>query len=175
MIHPAASLAIRLAGTGDLTAIAVAVAAPAYLLWRVVRPPAAVPPVADDADAEPCEHCGYDVRGGLLVCPECGNATRLQRRQRLRRLRDWPATPVAVRRPSSDEQSVVIFATDNVLLVRALQQQLIARGIQARSRGRAGGIDPVTATDRAHWHELLVWSADADLATAMVAALWPAP
>jgi hypothetical protein len=130
----------------------------------------------DDDDTpdgpEPCGHCGYDVRGGLERCPECGRPTPAARRNRLADLRTrWPTESLVPRSPAADETPVVVLTTDEAPAADLLRQHLEARGIAARTAGPPT-ISNTVYTHVVGGHRLLVWSADADRARAIIARLW---
>jgi len=95
-----------------------------------------------------CFHCGYDLRSGHAVCPECGvrvpTAKDLEER-RLdayeldpHRLRDeWPSVPITPRTPAADEGVVAVYIAHNGIEADLLKQQIEARGVQCRVEERA--------------------------------------
>ena len=121
---------------------------------------------------EPCGRCGYDVRGGLERCSECGLPTPAARRRRLAALRTgWPTEAIAPRSPAADETPVVVLTTDEAPAVELLRQHLEARGVFARAASPQP-IGHAAYQQVMGGHRLIVWSADADRARAIVARLW---
>jgi hypothetical protein len=138
--------------------------------WRRLGPP------ADGRDGddgpEPCVHCGYDVRGGLERCPECGRPTPAFRRNRLADLRTrWPTETLVPRSPGFDEVPVVVLTTDDGPAVDLLVQHLEARGIAARV-ALPQPIGHAAYQQVMGGHKLIVWSEDADRARAIIGRLW---
>lgn len=124
---------------------------------------------SEDEDTETCDHCGYDVRGGFLLCPECGQPTHVAKRRRIARLQnDWPAETISPRRSHPDEENVIVHETSDSMLASLLQQQLQARGVACR-------LEPPHAASfwpqGTHSCYLIVWSADLDRAKLLLGKL----
>ena len=137
--------------------------------YRLGRSDGAATAAGDGPD--PCSHCGYDVRGGLERCPECGRPTPAARRNRLADLRTrWPTETLVPRPPTPDEQPVVVLTTDESPAADLLRQHLQARGITARTTGRQTIINSHTGLRVSR--RLIVWSADEERARAIIARLW---
>jgi hypothetical protein len=120
----------------------------------------------EEYEEEPCPECGYDVRASRGKCPECG-ADIASRRRYLRALsEDWPETNLEPRVPAPGEELVMLHSTPEAFEADLLRDQLLARGIrsvadawQETGVARAAGF-------AAPFHRVLVYSGDAEAATA---------
>ena len=120
----------------------------------------------DEYEQEPCPECGYDVRESRGKCPECG-ADIASRRRYLRALsEDWPETNLDPRVPAPGEALVMLHSTPVAFEADLLRDQLLARGIRSEA-----GVWQETGVARAAatappFHRVLVYSGDAEAATA---------
>jgi len=120
----------------------------------------------DEYEQEPCPECGYDVRASRGQCPECG-ADIASRRRYLRALsEDWPETNLDPRVPAPGEALVMLHSTPEAFEADLLRDQLLARGIRSEAGvwqetgfARSAGTAPP-------FHRVLVYSGDAEAATA---------
>jgi len=120
----------------------------------------------EEYEQEPCPECGYDVRASRGKCPECG-ADIASRRRYLRALsEDWPETNLDPRVPEPGEDLVMLHSTPDAYEADLLRDQLLARGIRSEAGvwqetgfARSAGTAPP-------FHRVLVYSGDAEAATA---------
>ncbi len=134
-----------------------------WLAWR------SKPKLPDDFDEDSCPVCGYDLRASKERCPECG--TPFRRHAEHFPLRDdWPADAISPRIPKPTETPTCIHVTDIQWEARALREQLEVRGIAAQVADRPViadvGSEQYVGRTMGGWR-VMVWSGDAELATAI--------
>jgi len=87
-----------------------------------------------------CPNCGYDVRPGHSVCPECGEALTDEahddptRINRARLSRDWPDTPIDPVPPEPADALAEVHSTYDGWEADLIVQQFEARGVWSTIR-----------------------------------------
>jgi hypothetical protein len=118
-----------------------------------------------------CPICGFDLRSGHTLCPECGGPGRERRipdpgrLDRAAMLRDSPLGPVP-QAPATEESMEAVYETDSPVDAMMLAQYLEAIGIACRLEGDLPERDPTGQTGRTRC--LLARPADRDHVLAVV-------
>ena len=105
-----------------------------------------------------CRKCGYDLRGIVGRCPECGifNVDRAKYFQSLNS--DWPEQATDPRVATPEENRELLLSTSNPMEADFIQQQLNSRGIYCAIEEETFG-EPFLGNHRTCF-QLLVYSND---------------
>ena len=114
-----------------------------------------------------CFACGYDLRVGHELCPECGApiiptdfplTTTLNTALMTH---DLPQSKLKLRKPAISEARVLIYASENDLMVSLLAEHLVGRGIDVDlARGDESVVPDGLTSFRRQGCRLMVWSGD---------------
>ena len=114
-----------------------------------------------------CFACGYDLRVGHDVCPECGApiiATDLPLTTTLNTAllnHEMPPSKRMLRKPAAHEARVLIYASENDFMVSLLAEYLIGLGIEVElARGEQTLVPNGLTSTRRQAYRVMVWSGD---------------
>ena len=148
-----------------------------FKIWRrYEKSKADREPAMPLGDPEFCEECGYELRSGHDVCPECGTRVPTPEERNAprgakldpRALRElWPLDAIEPRRPSPDETPFLLHTTENQSEADLLTQHLSCRGVMAELKTDSITTHARTVSEKVYYL-VIVPSGDKELSESII-------